>query len=89
MDEYILNGPFTAALVEPGMASQPMSLEDERVLPFYDYCESFYYHSSTSPTTGYYTLCNASFVHLSDAFLHWKINERLMVDGLIPMKFVG
>ena len=40
MDEYILNGPFTAALVEPGMASQPMSLEDERVLPFYDYCES-------------------------------------------------
>ena len=40
MDKYILEGPFSALLVEPGMSSIPMSLDDKRVLPFYDYCES-------------------------------------------------
>lgn len=38
--EYVLNGPFTTVLVEPGLCKIPMSLEDERVLPIYDFLEA-------------------------------------------------
>ena len=40
IEQYVVNGAFSAVLIEPDLAKIPMSVDDKRVLPFYDYCEA-------------------------------------------------
>lgn len=40
IQEYVIEGPFTSVLMEPGICKIPMSLDNERLLPIYDYLEA-------------------------------------------------
>lgn len=39
IEKYVVNGPLTGVVVEPGFGDEPMAVDDARMEPIYAYCE--------------------------------------------------